>query len=181
MLNFALPPLTGPVLAGALLIFLARIADMSMNTVRLILITRGMRKWAALVGFVEVTIWVVAVSQVITNLDNLWNVLGYSGGFATGTMVGMWIGDKLALGHVDIQVISMTKGAEIAGTIRKAGCGVTELQATGKSGPVSLVRVVIPRRQVPEVMRLVNYVDPTSFVTVDDTRQVIQGYQRLDK
>lgn len=181
MFDFALPPLTGSVLGGALLIFVARIADMSLDTVRLIMITRSMRKWAALIGFVEITIWVMAVSQVISNLDNLWNVLAYSGGFATGTAVGMWVGEKLALGHVDIRIISMTQGAEIVQAIHEAGYGATELQASGKSGPVSLVRIVIPRKQVPEVMGLVNRIDPTSFITVDEPQQVIQGYQRLGK
>lgn len=97
------------------------------------------------------------------------------------TAVGMWVGDKLALGHVDIRIISMTQGAEIVRAIHEAGYGATELQATGKSGPVSLVRVVIPRKQVPEVMGLVNAIDPASFITVDEPQQVIQGYQRLGK
>ena len=67
------------------------------GTVRLIMVTRGIRKWAVLIGFVEVTIWVVAISQVISNLNNVWNILGYSGGFAAGTFVGMYLENRLAL------------------------------------------------------------------------------------
>lgn len=91
-----------------------------------------------------------------------------------------WIGNKLALGNIDIQAISMAKGAEITQAIDEAGYKVTELQASDKSGPVSLVRVVIPRKQVRQVMDLVNPVDLTSFVTVDEPQQVIHGYQQLD-
>ncbi len=83
-------------IGNALLIFYLRLVDVSLGTVRLIMIGRGRRKIAPLLGFVEVTIWVVAISQVITNLDNIFNILGYSGGFAAGTLVGMWIEDKLA-------------------------------------------------------------------------------------
>jgi len=152
-----------------------------MGTVRTIMIMRGMRKWAALIGFVEVSIWVVAISRVIGHIDNVWSVIGYSGGFAAGTLLGMWIEGKLALGNVDVRVISMTKGQEIALQIRQAGYGATQLQAEGQSGPVYIVNVVAPRKQVSEIMRLVNKVDATAFVTVEETRHVMRGHRRLAK
>jgi len=93
----------------------------------------------------------------------------------------MWVESKLAFGYVDVNVVSMTKGPQIAGTIRKAGYGVTELNAWGRSGPVALVEVVLPRKRLEEVIRLVNAIDPASFVTVDDERQVMRGYQRIGK
>ncbi len=168
-------------LSSALFIFVLRLTDVSMGTVRTIMIMRGMRKWAALIGFVEVSIWVVAISRVIGNLDTIWNVVGYSGGFAAGTLLGMWIEDKLAIGHVHIQIISMTKGQEIVQKIRQAGYGATQLQAEGQSGPVYLIGVVAPRKQVADVIRQVNEVDATSFVTVEETRHVVRGYLRLAK
>ncbi|HET91225.1 MAG TPA: DUF2179 domain-containing protein [Chloroflexi bacterium] len=169
------------VLGNALLIFCLRVTDVSMGTVRTIMIMRGMRKWAALIGFVEVSIWVVAISRVIGHIDNVWSVIGYSGGFAAGTLLGMWIEGKLALGNVDVRVISMTKGQEIALQIRQAGYGATQLQAEGQSGPVYIVNVVAPRKQVSEIMRLVNKVDATAFVTVEETRHVMRGHRRLAK
>ena len=93
---------------NALLIFSLRLIDVSMGTVRTIMVMRGMRKWAAMIGFVEVSIWVVAISRVIGQVNNILSVIGYGGGFAAGTLLGMWIEDKLALGHVDIRVISTT-------------------------------------------------------------------------
>jgi uncharacterized protein YebE (UPF0316 family) len=168
-------------LGNALLIFVLRLTDVSMGTVRTIMVMRGMRKWAALIGFVEVSIWVMAIGRVIGHLDTVWNVVGYSGGFAAGTLLGMWIEDKLALGHVNVQIISMVKGQEIAQKIRQAGYGATQLRAEGQSGPVYLIGVVTPRKQVADIICLVNEVDATSFVTVEETRHVVRGYQRLVK
>jgi uncharacterized protein YebE (UPF0316 family) len=181
MFDIGIPSLSASVLGTALLIFTLRVTDVSMGTVRTIMITRGMRKWATLIGFVEVTIWVVAISQVITNLDNVLTVLAYSGGFAIGTMLGMWIESKMALGHVEVHIISPTKGAEVAAKIRKAGYGATILQALGLEGPVSLINIVVSRKQLPAVLGLVNEIDATSFVTVEDARSVIHGYGKLVK
>ena len=164
-----------------LLIFCLRIVDVSMGTVRMIMVMRGLRKWASLIGFIEVTIWVVAISQVLTNLNNVWNILGYGGGFATGTLVGMWLEDRLALGNVDVHVVSPKKGAEIAAKVRKAGYGATVLQAFGQSGPVSLIGIVVPRKQTAVVLKLITKIDPAAFVTVDDMRRVMHGYGRLAK
>ncbi len=169
------------VLGNALLIFCLRVIDVSMGTVRMIMIMRGMRKWAALIGFFEVSIWVVAISRVIGHIDTLWSVIGYGGGFATGTLLGMWIEGKLALGNVDVRVISMTKGREIAQQVRQAGYGATQLQAEGQSGPVYIVSVVAPRKKVPDIMRLVNKVDATAFVTVEEARYVMRGHRQLAK
>ena len=181
MFDFDIIPLSAQVLGTVLPIFSLRITDVATGTVPTTMILRYMRKWAMLIGFVEVTIWVVAISQVITHLDSIWNILAYSGGFATGTLVGMWIEDKMALGSVIVHVISMAKGAEIAEKVRAVGYGATELQAQGKSSPVSLIGVVVPRERLAQVIRLVNAVDATSFVTEDDTRQVVRGHQQFVK
>jgi len=169
------------IFAGMLLIFFLRVTDVSMGTVRMLMVMRGMRKWAVLIGFIEVTIWVVAISQVMSNLNNVWNILAYSGGFATGTFVGMFLENRLALGNVSVHVISLKKGAEIAAKVRKAGYGATELPALGQSGPVSLIGTVVPRKQKPVVLALISKIDPTAFVTVDDMRRVDRGYGRLAK
>jgi uncharacterized protein YebE (UPF0316 family) len=168
-------------MGNALLIFALRLTDVSMGTVRTILVLRGMRKIAALIGFVEVSIWVVAVSRVIGNLDSIWNVLGYGGGFAAGTLLGMWIEDKLALGHAYVHIVSMAQGPEIAYQIRQAGYGATQVQAQGQSGPVHVVDVVIPRKRAKQLLQLVNQVDDGSFVTVEEARQVMRGYLRAVK
>lgn len=169
------------ILGNALLIFCLRLTDVSLGTVRTILVTRGMRKVAALMGFVEVTIWVVAITRVLGNMDNVISILAYSGGFACGTLLGMGIEERLALGHVRVRIISMEKGQEVAQNIRDAGYGATLVRAEGQSGPVYMVDVVVARKQIQEINRLVNQVDAAAFMTVEDARQVLRGYQRVGK
>ena len=177
MFHIDIPPLNWPVVGGALLIFLLRITDVSMGTFRMLSITRGQRKTAALLGFVEVTIWVVAISQVFVNLNSLWNILAYSGGFAAGTLTGLWLEGKIALGTVSVFIVSATNGSDIADAVRSAGHGATELPALGRAGPVSLASVVLPRRQLKGLTSLVNSIDANSFITIEDNRQVLRGYR----
>jgi uncharacterized protein YebE (UPF0316 family) len=165
------------VLSSALFIFVLRIASVSLTTVRTVFVVRGLRTWAAAIGFVEVTIWVVAISQVIAGLDNVWNIIGYSGGFSAGTLLGMWIEDRLAFGDSELRIISMTSGPELAESIRQGGYGVTEMTAEGQSGPVFMLNVVTQRKQVADVIRLVDEIDGSAFVTVEDTRKVVRGYR----
>jgi uncharacterized protein YebE (UPF0316 family) len=168
-------------IGNALLIFCLRLVDVSLGTVRMIMINRGQRKIAPLLGFVEVTIWVIAISQVITNLDNIFNILGYSGGFAAGTLVGMWIEDRLALGHVEISIFSTTQGQKIVHKLRQADYGVTELTGNGRSGVVNLITTIVPRRDVKNIFQLVNQTDPKSFIAVDDMKDVKRGYMHIVK
>ena len=93
----------------------------------------------------------------------------------------MWIDDKLALGHVDIRVISSTKGQTITQTIREAGYGATQLQAEGQSGPVYVTSIVASRKEIQDIIRLVNRADATAFVTIEEARRVMRGHQRLVK
>lgn len=169
------------ILLSVVLIFILRLVDVSLGTIRMIMIIRGHRVWAAVIGFVEVSIWVIAVSQVISNMDSIWKVLAYSGGFAAGTLVGMRLEDHLALGDVSVYVVSRENGPEIARRVRKAEYGATELPAHGHAGPVTMVAVVTPRKRLGELLQLVNQTDANAFVTVDDKRQVLRGYGRVAK
>lgn len=168
-------------LGQALLIFALRVTDVSMGTVRTVMIVRGQRVWAALIGFVEVTIWVLAIGQVLNNLDSLINIIFYGGGFATGTLLGMWIGDRLALGHAGLNIVSTIRGSEIADHLRRSGFGATLLHARGQAGPVAIINVTAPQKDVTEIIRLVNEIDATAFVTVEEARSVVRGYQRIAK
>ena len=91
---------------GGLLVFCLRLTDVTRGTLRILMTVRGRKLLAALIGFVEVTIFVVAIGQVVRNVGNVWNGLGYSGGFATGTLVGMTIEEHLALGWTVVRIIS---------------------------------------------------------------------------
>jgi uncharacterized protein YebE (UPF0316 family) len=159
-----------------LLIFGLRLIDVSFGTIRLMMIGQGRRKIAALLGFIEVTIWVMAISQVVTSLDNIYYVFAYSGGFAAGTLVGMWIEDRLALGSVEIDIISLTERQQIVYKLRQAGYGVTELMGMGKSGDICKISTIVSRKDINDVLQLANQADPKSFIVVDSMKAVKRGY-----
>ena len=167
------------VIGNALLIFFLRMIGVALGTVRMILIGRGQRKIAPLLGFIESMIWVFAIGQVITNLDNIYNILGYSGGFAAGTLVGMWIENKLALGYVGINVISMTHDSEIVEKLRQADYGVTEFSGNGQSGAINMIATIVSRKDIKDVVQLVNRIDPQSFIIVDDMAVVKRGHMHV--
>lgn len=161
---------------GGLTLFFLRLTDVSMGTVRTILIIRGQKIVASLVGFVEVTIWVVAMNQVMGHLDNPWNFIGYCSGFAVGNLVGIMLEERLALGFADIHVISTNKGNKLAQELRKAGYGVTMTTGHGQCGPVVIVKTVVRRRSLPDALKVINSVDPEAFVVSEETRYIYRGY-----
>jgi len=169
------------ILGNALLIFSLRIIDVSMGTIRAILVVRNISKWAALVGFFEVTVWVLAVGKVVAGIDNFWSVIAYSGGFASGTLLGLWIEGKLAFGFVEVMIISREKTGEILQSIHDAGYGATQFLAEGYAGVVSPIYIITPRKELKRIFQIVMHIDADSFLTIDDLRHVSRGYQRLGK
>ena len=165
----------------ALLIFVLRLIDVSMGTMRILMAVRGRRLLAGVIGFFEVTIFLVAISQVVTNIQNWWNVLGYAGGFAVGTIVGMTIEQKLAIGLAEVDIVSLGRGTEIAEALREQGFGATEFLGAGKSNLVDMVRTVVRRREVPGVMAVATSVDDEAFITVTETQRAQRGRWRLRK
>lgn len=166
--------LAGP--AGPILIFFLRITDVSMATVRVLLIVRNAKWVVPLIGFFEVSIWVFAVSAVVQNLTSPWHVIGYAGGFATGNYVGMLLEERMALGLATVRTMVKTGGAELAGTLRDMGFAVTEMAGRGRDGEVEVLYSVIPRRQVAKYVHTVDRDAPTSFVVVDEPRAVRRGF-----
>ena len=164
-----------PVVTG-LLIFVARVINVSMATVRTLLGLRGHKRIATAIGFFESLIFVLAISSVLQNVNSIWNVLGYSGGFAVGTLVGLTIEERLALGYAMVQAISREAGGEIAEALREAGYGATEMVGQGLSGTVQVITTVANRREIATIARIVSDVDSSAFVTIDDANRVYRGY-----
>jgi uncharacterized protein YebE (UPF0316 family) len=164
-------------LGGALLVFGLRLTDVPIGTLKTVLMVRGMRTWATILGLLEVTIWLTAMGKVLGQLDNPWNVAGYALGYSAGTWLGMWIESRLAFGSVEVHTISLTKSTEVADVIRAAGYGVTQFQGHGESGAVSIIGTIAERKHLDGLLKRIHAVDPNAFVTVDDTRQVIGGHR----
>lgn len=148
------------------LIFLARIGDVSIGTVRTILVISGRPYISAVLGFFEVIIWVLAVGGVITNLTNPFALLGYAGGFAAGVVVGMAIENRIALGYRIVRVISADLAINLSHQLRELGYRVTRLDGHGRSGPVEFAFMVIRRRELPGLRRAIAKIDPNSYVSV---------------
>lgn len=160
------------------LIFLLRVTDMTLDTLRVLVVMRGRKSIAWVLGFFQASVFVLAISSVLSNLDNPLNILGYAAGFATGNVIGMLIEEKLAIGHTQLSIISPRLGSAIAEKMRQAGYAVTEIPARGKDGMVTLLSVSVLRKKVAEVHRLVNEIDESAFITAEDVRPVRSGFWR---
>lgn len=165
------------VLSG-LFVFLMRLTDMSLDTLRLLFVMRGRKLIAASIGAVQATVFILAVSAVLRGPLNFWTVLGYALGFAAGVMVGMIAEERLAIGHAMLRVYSPSLGSAIAATLRASGYAVTEIMGRGKEGRITVVNSVVTRRDVPSVRGIIDEVDPNAFITIDDVHPLQHGYFR---
>ncbi len=175
MMEFLLSPAAW---LGALTIFAMRVGDMSMDTLRMLFVVRGKKGIAWVLGFFQSVIYVLAITSVLSNLDNPLNVIGYAAGFATGNVVGMLIEERLAIGHIHLQIVSPRRGVALAQAIREAGFGVTEIPARGRDGMVSMLSVSVLRKDVSKVEALVHEIAPEAFMTSEDVRPVRRGFWR---
>ncbi len=159
---------------GALLIFACRIVDVSCDTLRVLFAIRGKRGIAGALGFVQALVWILAVGNAVRHLDSPLHILGYAGGFAAGTFVGITIEQMLAYGLAQLRIVSAHGGVEIAEALRDLGYGVTEFAGYGREGSVEVVSTVVQRAHVASVMRVVDRYDPQAFVTTAEP-QILRG------
>jgi len=157
------------------LIFLARIADVSIGTVRLVFVSRGFKYLAPLAGFFEVLIWLLAIGQIMKNLSNPICYIAYAGGFAMGNYVGMHIAEKLSLGLVLIRVITQKDAGPLVECLRSENYGVTSIDGHGASGEVRVVFTVVPHREVQSVVDLIKKFNPQAFYSIEEVRHVEKG------
>lgn len=159
-------------------IFGLRVCDMSLDTLRVLFVVRGRKPLAWILGFFQSALWVLAITSVLGNLDNLWNIAAYAGGFATGNVVGMFIEERLAIGHSNLQIISSHRGSAIAEAIREAGYAATEMPARGRDGTVSVISCSVRRRDISRVRKEVEKIDDDAFITVEDIYPIHRGFWR---
>jgi uncharacterized protein YebE (UPF0316 family) len=160
-------------------IFLLRVVGIGLDTLRLLFMIRGRKLFVWFIGFVETALWVLVISQVLSNLDNLWNMLAYAGGFATGNIVGMVVEQRMALGHVQLLAVSVGRGGAILEAIRELGHAATEIPARGKDGTVSLIQCSVLRRDVDVLSDTIMEIDPEVFLTVGEIKALHRGYWRV--
>jgi uncharacterized protein YebE (UPF0316 family) len=159
---------------GALLIFCLRIVDVSCDTMRVIFAIRGKRAIAATLGFIQALVWIVAVGAAVKHLDSVLHVIGYAGGYAMGTFVGITLEQKIAYGVATVRIVSTRAGVEIAEALRGAGFGVTEFPGFGRDGAVEILNSVVQRRHITDVVNIASDHDPEAFITVEEPK-VLRG------
>jgi uncharacterized protein YebE (UPF0316 family) len=157
------------------LVFFARVADVSLGTFRTIVIFRGHKFLASFIGFFEIIIWLVASAQVLTNLDQWYLALAYASGFSVGNYAGISIENRFAIGNELIRCISFNRDV-LAGKLREEGFKVVSFDGDmGKAYPVELLLVIEKRRNVPSLIQLIKYLDPTAVYSVSDVKSVYEG------
>ena len=158
-----------------LLVFLARVTDVTLGTLRIIFTSRGQRNIAPLLGFIEVFIWVSVISEVTKGAHNVVAYLAYAAGFATGTYIGMFIEDRLALGVLVVRAIVPNQVKDLTKNLREKGYGVTHVDAHGAQGPVQLIYTIVMRKNLPDVIGIITQAHPSAFFTVEELRSSTHG------
>ena len=158
-----------------LLIFLARICDQSIGTMRIIFVSKGKKNIAPILGFFEVLIWILAISKIMQNLDNYVNYIAYAAGFATGNFVGMIIEEKLAMGIQMIRVFASERGQELVLSLNNNGYGATVVEAHGARDKVHLIYTIVHRNELGNVIGLINTFNPRAFYTIEDVKAANEG------
>lgn len=157
-------------------IFIAKISHVSLGTIRIIYLTRGKSFTAAVVGFFEVIIYLVALTTVLDNLDHWSNILVYGLGYATGNIIGSMIEEKIAVGFVNVQIITVQNCGSLEEQLREQGYGVTSMPCYGKEGAHRTLQVLLKRRELPNFLKIMQQTAPDAFVSIFDTRKIMGGY-----
>ena len=158
-----------------LLVFCARVCDVSLDTVRIMMLSKGKKNLAPVLGFFQMLIWLLAIRQVILNLSNGVCYIAFAGGFATGTYVGMVIEEKLAIGMEIIRVITRKEATKLIDHLREKGYGVTNIGANGSTGQVSVIYMIAKRTSINDIVASIQRFNPKAFYTIEDVRSVSRG------
>ncbi len=158
-----------------LLIVLARICDVSLDTLRMIFISKGLKNMAPLLGFFEVIIWLLAIGQIMQHLDNIVCYLAYGCGFALGNYLGMYLDEKLLIGDVIIRVITGSDAIDLIGELKSQNFGLTVVDAEGSQQKVKLIFSVIKRENIEHFVSVINQYNPRAFYTIEDVKSVNEG------
>lgn len=158
-----------------ILIFIARMSDVTLGTLRNIFMSRGFKKIVPIVGFFEVLIWLIAMKQVMNRADNFLCYFAWAGGFAMGTYVGMRIEERLALGMQVIRIITSEASEKLISALRAANHGMTIVDANGAKGPVKMIFSIVQRKYLKDVIAIIEIHQPNAFYSIEDVRNAQHG------
>lgn len=158
-----------------LIIFVSRIGDVTLGTLRHVLMARGQKSVAPILGFFEVLIWIVVVSQIMKKADNFACYIGWAGGFAMGNFIGLLIEERIALGLQIIRIISHQDCGELIAKLQEANHGTTVVPAQGAKGPVKIILTVVKRKNIDPIINIIRKYNPDAFYSIEDIRDVNRG------
>lgn len=164
------------ILLTCLLIFFARICDVTIGTLRIIFVARGMKYFASFLGFFEIFIWILVVAQVMGNVSSFYAYFAYAAGFSVGNFIGISIEHKIAMGNLIVRAIIGKDAHLIVDALRQKGYPVTNVPAQGRDGPVQIIFSVVKRKQMEKFLQIIFKYNPKAFYTVEDVRQVSIPY-----
>ena len=173
MADLLAPIVTSPFLP--LVIFCARICDVTLGTLRIIFISKGKKSLAPLVAFFEVLIWIIVIGELLSHANNLISYICYAGGYATGSFVGMYVEERLALGIQLLQIYTKKPVNTLQSKLNQANFGATIVHGEGVNGPVSIIQTIVNRKNLPQVESIVNQFDPDVFYSMFDAKTVRRG------
>ena len=156
-------------------IFSARITDVSIGTLRIVFLTQGRKKTATMLGLAEVTVWLLAVSSVIQNVNEPLNFIASVAGYSTGGYLGMTIIERLALGNIIIRLVTRKDATALIDHLYRHNYGLTVVEATGREGNVQILFMVIKRRELDKMIQIINQYNPNAFFSVEDVQRVHDG------
>jgi uncharacterized protein YebE (UPF0316 family) len=164
-----------------LLIFFARILDVSIGTLRLIFVSKGYKIYAPILGFFEVVIWLIAIGQIMQHLDNFLCYLAYGLGFATGNYLGIYLDEKMSLGTVLIRVVPKVDTSSLINHLRENSFGASLVDIEGMTGKLKMIFTIVKRKDLHEVLGIIRDHNPQAFVTIEDVRTAKEGFFRMQR
>jgi len=159
-----------------LFIFLAEVLHLTLGTIRVVFVSRGLKIPSAAVGFLEILVFLFALGQIMQNLTNVANYIAFASGFAVGSIVGLWIEEKIAVGLLSVTIITEEDAQDLIQFLRSHHFGVTSVAATGMRGNVRMIVVLIKRKHLPKLRQIAEAHHPNAFMSVQDVRMVNKDF-----
>jgi len=153
-----------------ILIFLARVLDVTLGTIRIIFVSKGLKYFAPIVGFFEVIVWLLAITQIVQNLTNFLNYIAYGAGFAAGTFLGIYLESRIAMGHLSVSILTGKDPRELIGKLESSGYKTTSIHAMGKKSSVEMIFTVVKRKKLRSVVNIIKNFDPNAFYSIEDVK-----------
>ena len=170
--------MSNEILLVIVIVFVLRVVNSALSTIRIIALTRDQRVIAFILGFIESIAFAVTIGSVVANLSNVYTVFAYALGFSVGQLIGQLLESRFISGFVTVNIVATENGRDLALALRRQGYGVTETIGEGTGGKVTVLRSVMIRQHVPRILETIYELNNTAFVTVEEARAVHRGWMR---